>query len=84
MYFLYASYKGFEERFLARCYHVHDLCIVIFLYVLDALDAVDVVVIVVVVVVVVVAVFGDVLFSTSALTAISNSFILIAERIQFH
>ena len=82
MYFLYASYKGFEERFLARCYHVHDLCIVIFLYVLDALDAVDVVVIVVVVVVV--AVFGDVLFSTSALTAISNSFILIAERIQFH
>jgi len=62
---------------------VHDLCIVIFLYVLDALDAVDVVVIVVVVVVVV-AVFGDVLFSTSALTAISNSFILIAERIQFH
>jgi len=83
LYFLYASYKGFEERFLARCYHVHDLCIVIFLYVLDALDAVDVVVIVVVVVVVV-AVFGDVLFSTSALTAISNSFILIAERIQFH
>jgi len=83
LYFLYASYKGFEERFLARCYHVHDLCIVIFLYVLDALDAVDVVVIVVVVVVVV-AVFGDVLFSTSALTAISNSSILIVERIQFH
>jgi len=49
--------------------------------VLDALDAADVVVIVVVVVVVV---FGDVLFSTSALTSTFNSFISIPERIQFY
>ena len=55
------------RRDAARCYHVHDLCIVIYFYVLDALDAADVfVIVVVVVVVVVVAVFGDVLFSTSA------------------
>ena len=59
---------------------MHDLCIVIYSYVLDALDAADVVVIVVAVV----AVFGDVLFSTSALTSTFNSFISIPERIQFY